>query len=108
MGTDLLAIMTYVSHVSLHLANDINLTLDHIKDTIDAVTLATRNIVTTDLISIDELIGVLNEASYLYSLKPLFSYSKIFNYFSYLDVQITPSHIIIHIPMSTNNFFQHF
>jgi len=106
--TDLLTIMTYVSHVSLHLANDINLTLDHIKNTIDAVTLATRNIVTTDLISIDELVGVLNEASQLYGLKPLFPYSKIFNYLSYLDVQITPSHIIIHIPMSTNNFFQHF
>merc|ERR1711911_9653 len=106
--TDLLTVMTYVSHVSLHLANDIQITLDHIKNTIDALTMATRNIVTTDLISIDELKGVLNEAAYLYSLKPLFPFSKIFNYFSYLDVQISPSHIIIHIPMSTNNLFQHF
>merc|ERR1711911_135519 len=100
--------LTYFSHLSLTIDQKLSDIINEVKNTIDSVTLATLGTVTTSLLTIPELTQILDKATTTYKLTPLFDNDNLILYFSYMNVQIAPANLIIHIPMSTSYIFHHF
>ena len=100
--------LAYLSHYTLKINNDVNEIIAHIRESIDALSLATRNIINTHLVSQENLKLILDNAKKLYNLQPLFDNEHTYLYYTYFTVQIAPMHLILHIPMSTDYTFKHY
>ena len=74
----------------------------------DDSALASKGIVTTNLISLDEISQVLHEAKIRYYLDPVFNTAQLSSYYLTMDVFFAHKTIILLIPMASKYHFHHF
>ena len=72
-----------------------------IRSNIDDLSLASKGIISSNVITMQELTLVLHEARIQYNLKSIFPPNAFANYFMLMEVKFTPSLVILQIPMSS-------
>ena len=78
-----------------------------LREHIDEITLASRDIVTTKTISIADLQRVLQKAKIQFGLQPLFSLDELSLYYSFMNIHFTPGSLVLRIPMKSEFSFIH-
>ena len=79
-----------------------------VRKQIDDIVLATKGIITTNIISIDELSIILATAKMEHGLEPIFSTNQLASYYSIMYALIAPEALILQLPMSSNYMFNHY
>ena len=97
-------LMSYIHNIH----KEIDSCMIDIKRHLDDVVLAAKGIVTTNIISLDDLAVVINTARTEHNLDPIFSSENLASYYSIITVLIAPKALILQIPMSSNYVFNHY
>ena len=79
-----------------------------LREHIDEITLASKDIVTTRTISLTDLSIVITEARLKYGLKPIFNSEELSLYYSFMNLYFTPGALALRIPMQSSYTFTHY
>ena len=100
--------LDYLMVYTNNMHKEIDTCLNEIKHHLDNIVLASKGIITTNIISLEDLSIVLNTAKIEHNLDPIFSTNQLSFYYNIMNVLIAPKALIIQIPMSSNYVFNHF
>ena len=96
-----------ISYIN-NLHREIDTCLNNVKNELDNIVLASKGIVTTNIISLDELSIILATAKTEHNLDPIFPSNQLASYYNVIYVLIAPQALILQVPMSSTYVFNHF
>ena len=105
---NLQAELQYISVSINNIHKEVEKILKTIRNNIDDLSLASKGIVSTNIITLPELTLVLHEARIRYNLKSIFPPKSFPYYYTLIQIRIAPSLVILQIPMVSDYNFHHF
>lgn len=96
----------YISNYPNNILKDVEFMLTDVRYSIDDLSLASKGIISTNVISINELSLVLHEAKIQYYLNPIFDTNTLAYCYTVMEVLFVPSTVILQIPIKYA--FHHF
>ena len=87
---------------------EVDKAMKNIRSNIDDLSLASKGIISSNIITMQDLTLVLHEARIQYNLKSIFPPNAFAYYFMLMEVKFAPSLVILQIPMSSEYNFHHF
>ena len=105
---DLHTELQYISMSINNIHKEVEKILDTVRKNIDDLSRAATGIVSTNIITLQELTLVLHEARIKYNLRSIFPPKSFAYYYTLIQIKIAPSLIILQIPMKSDLNFHHF
>ena len=91
--------LQYISVSINNIHKEVDKALKNIRNNIDDLSLASKGIVSTNIITLQELTLVLHEARIQYNLKSIFPPKAFAYYFTLMEIKFAPSLVILQIPV---------
>ena len=98
----------YIAIFINNMHKEVDYMIDEVRHSIDDLSLASKGIVTSNVISMNDMSMVLHEAKLTYHLEPIFNSRTLAYYYTVMEVLFAPSTVILQIPMSSEYTFHHF
>ena len=109
--TDRQNMLTELHYISIYLNNiykEVGYLTADIRHSIDDLSLASKGIISTNVVSMKELSLVMHEAKIQYYLNPIFTTKNLAYYYTVMEVLFAPSTVILQVPMASDYTFHHF